>query len=304
MPNSKIPSAVQSAAFGAALKATPVGREPGASSTSVRGERWNGNGLAIFLTGLSGSGKTAIAKEIDARLSSVGYRVTMLDGDDFRARVSPDLGFSRPDREANLKRAGIIATEVLKYGGIAICSFIAPYEQARMEIRHTLQPYGHFFLVHIATSREECERRDPKGLYLKARAGILLNFTGVSDVYEDPVQYDFKIDTIAQTVAGSAGKIIRALASKGLLRGLGLAASLYGIANEAVTDGDIYDQNNSKNSERNIQLFQRFIQATSGGRVTLNKVANEMGVERHTVEKIVRAMTGKTFRDLQRTMLL
>jgi adenylyl-sulfate kinase len=258
--------------------------------------------LAIFLTGLSGAGKTTIAREIGARLSSIGHRVTLLDGDDLRARVSPDLGFSRSDREANLRRAAIIASEVVKHGGIVICSFIAPYEQSRREVGEAIQQHGIFFLVHLATPREECERRDPKGLYRKARAGLLTNFTGISDVYEEPAYCDLKIDTTGVTAWESAQCIARSLASKGFAVGLWLAAALHLVKPEPAASRSTPLA--VKNSERQIRLLQGVLQATAERRVTLAEVADGLGVERHTVEKVVRATTGQSFRELQRTLLL
>jgi adenylyl-sulfate kinase len=294
---------VQSAASTEAQKLTPSPQEL-RTIPRIRAEAGQGNGLTIFLTGLSGAGKTTLAREIETRLSSLRCRVTLLDGDDLRARVSPDLGFSRSDREANLRRAAIIAAEVVKHGGIVICSFIAPYEQSRREIREIVQQHGSFFLVHVATPPEECERRDPKGLYRKARAGLLSNFTGVSDVYEEPAHCDLKIDTTGLTPRESAQRIARALASKGLAVGLWLTAALHVVESENPPGTDIDSPAANRNRERQIRLLQRVLEAMAERRVTLTELAAEIGVERHTIEKVLRATTGQSFRELQRTMLL
>jgi adenylyl-sulfate kinase len=285
-----------------APKPTTSPQELSTVSGDLSREPGQAHGLAIFLTGLSGAGKTTIAREIGARLSSIGHRVTLLDGDDLRARVSPDLGFSRSDRQANLRRAGIIASEVVKHGGIVICSFIAPYEQSRREIGEAVQQHGSFFLVHLATPREECERRDPKGLYRKARAGLLANFTGISDVYEEPAYCDLKIDTTGLTACESAQIIARGLASKGFAVGLWLAAALPPADPELAASRST--PCTGKNSHRHIRLLQGVLQATAERRVTLAEVADGLGVERHTIEKVVRATTGQSFRELQRTILL
>jgi adenylyl-sulfate kinase len=295
---------VQSTASTEAQKSAPSPQEQRTIPGKIRAEAGQGHGLAIFLTGLSGAGKTAIAREIETRLSSLGCRVTLLDGDDLRARVSPDLGFSRSDREANLRRAAIIASEVVKHGGIVICSFIAPYEQSRREIQETVQQQGSFFLVHVATPREECERRDPKGLYRKARAGLLSNFTGISDVYEEPAHCDLKIDTTSLTPQESARRIARALASKGLTVGLWLTAALHLVESENPAGIDANSRAANRNRERQIRLLQRVLEAMAERRVTLTELAAETGVERHTIEKVLRATTGRSFRELQRTMLL
>jgi len=271
---------------------------------AVPSEAGTGRGLAIFLTGLPGAGKTTIAREIGERLLSIGHRVTLLDGDDLRARVSPELGFSRSDREANLRRAAIIASEVVKHGGIVICSFIAPYEQSRIELRETVQQHGSFFLVHVATPRDECERRDPKGLYRKARTGLLLNFTGISDAYEEPTHFDMKIDTTGLSVSESAQQIARALASKGFAIGIWLAAVQHLAATENQHSIGIDSSVGAKNKDRQVRLLQRVLQAMADRRLTLIELAAEVGVERHTIEKVLRATTRQSFRELQRTMLL
>jgi len=266
--------------------------------------RAHGPGLAIFLTGLSASGKTSIARELGTRLASAGYPVTMLDGDEMRTRIAPHLGFSRSDRETNLRCAGVIASEVVKHGGLAICSFIAPYERSRREIREAVQRYGKFFLVHVSTPAGECERRDPKGLYRKARAGVLTSFTGISDIYEPPADCDIAIDTTGLTVGDSTDRVWRGIAAQSLPNGLWLAIGLQLAHKATAKQENGHAHTPAPNEERRTRLFQSVLKATAERRVTLREVAHTMGVERRTVEKIVRSATGRTFRQLQRILLL
>ncbi len=144
-------------------------------------------GVTIFFTGLSGSGKSTIANVLMTKFLEVGGRpVTLLDGDLVRKNLSSELGFSKEHRDINIRRIGYVASEITKNGGIAICAPIAPYDATRKHVRQMIEPYGGFILVHIATTVEVCEQRDRKGLYAKARAGILKEFTGISDPYEVP----------------------------------------------------------------------------------------------------------------------
>ncbi len=144
-------------------------------------------GFTVFFTGLSGSGKSTIANALLVKMLEKGGRpVTLLDGDLVRKHLSSELGFSKEHRDINIRRIGYVASEITKNGGIAICAPIAPYDSIRKEVRQMIEPLGGFILVHVATSLEECEKRDRKGLYAKARAGILKQFTGISDPYEEP----------------------------------------------------------------------------------------------------------------------
>lgn len=144
-------------------------------------------GVAFFLTGLSCSGKSTIAQLLLARLQELQDRdVTFLDGDVIREHLSKGLGFSKEDRDENVKRVGFVASEVVKHGGLAICSLIAPYRDARRYVRNMVEHYGEFIEIYVNTSLEECERRDTKGLYEKARKGLIQGFTGISDPYEEP----------------------------------------------------------------------------------------------------------------------
>jgi sulfate adenylyltransferase len=153
-------------------------------------------GVTIFFTGLSGSGKSTIANALITKFLEIGGRpVTLLDGDLVRKNLSSELGFSKEHRDINIRRIGYVASEITKNGGIAICAPIAPYDATRKAVKAMIEPFGGFILVHIATSVEVCEQRDRKGLYAKARAGILKEFTGISDPYEVPADADVTINT-------------------------------------------------------------------------------------------------------------
>ena len=144
-------------------------------------------GFTVFFTGLSGSGKSTIANALLVKFLELGGRpVTLLDGDIVRKHLSSELGFSKEHRDINIRRIGFVASEITKNGGIALCAPIAPYDAVRKEVRGMIEPYGGFVLVHLATPLEVCEERDRKGMYAKARAGILKEFTGISDPYEAP----------------------------------------------------------------------------------------------------------------------
>jgi sulfate adenylyltransferase len=153
-------------------------------------------GFTVFMTGLSGAGKSTVASVLLVKLLEMGGRpVTMLDGDIVRKHLSSELGFSREHRDINIRRIGFVAAEITKNGGIAICAPIAPYDAVRKEVRAMIEPGGGFALVHVATPLAVCEQRDRKGLYAKARAGLIKEFTGVSDPYEPPGDADVVLDT-------------------------------------------------------------------------------------------------------------
>jgi sulfate adenylyltransferase len=176
-------------------------------------------GFAVFLTGLSGSGKSTIAGALRAGLmEGTGRPVTVLDGDVVRRHLSSELGFSREHRDVNVLRIGWVASEIVRHGGIAICAAIAPYDAARREVRRMIEPLGGFLLVHVATPLETCEARDRKGLYAKARAGLLPNFTGVSDPYESPEDAALTIDTRHTSVDEACALVLARLTSEGYLR--------------------------------------------------------------------------------------
>jgi sulfate adenylyltransferase len=176
-------------------------------------------GLTVFFTGLSGSGKSTIARALSGRLAERGDRtVSLLDGDVVRRSLSAGLGFSREDRDRNVTRIGWVAAEVTRHGGVAVCAPIAPYASVRAEVRGMVERHGGFVLVHVATPIEECERRDRKGLYAKARAGELPAFTGVSDPYEVPTDADLVLDTTDLTIAEATDRVLGVLVGAGWLR--------------------------------------------------------------------------------------
>jgi sulfate adenylyltransferase len=175
-------------------------------------------GFTVFFTGLSGSGKSTIANVLLTKLLERGGRsVTLLDGDLVRKHLSSELGFSKEHRDLNIRRVGFVAGEVTRAGGVAICAPIAPYDAVRKAVRGMVEPVGGFVLVHVATPLEVCEQRDRKGLYAKARAGIIKEFTGISDPYEIPVDAELEIDTTALTPEQSANEILLHLAHQGYL---------------------------------------------------------------------------------------
>ena len=175
-------------------------------------------GVTIFFTGLSGSGKSTIANVLLTRFLELGGRpVTILDGDLVRKHLSSELGFSKEHRDINIRRIGYVASEITKNGGIAICAPIAPYEAVRKQVREMIEPLGGFVLVHIATPLEVCEQRDRKGLYAKARAGIVKEFTGISDPYEVPQNAEVVINTADLSPDEAAQEIILHLERQGYI---------------------------------------------------------------------------------------
>ncbi len=175
-------------------------------------------GLVVFFTGLSGSGKSTIAHALVARLLERGGRsVSLLDGDVVRRHLSSELGFSRADRDTNIRRIGWVAAQVAGHGGVAVCCPIAPYDATRRDVRAMVEGAGRFVLVHVATPLAICEARDRKGLYARARAGEIAEFTGVSDPYEPPADADVVLDTSEMSVDDAAGVVLGHLDAAGLL---------------------------------------------------------------------------------------
>lgn len=172
-------------------------------------------GFTIFFTGLSGAGKSTIAKVLYARFLEMGTRpVSLLDGDIVRRHLSSELNFSREHRDINVRRIGFVASEITKNRGIAICAPIAPYQRTRDEIRKAIEHYGGFFEIHVSTPITECEKRDRKGMYAKARAGLLKGFTGVDDPYESPKTPELRIDTSHITPEEAAREVLLLLSRK------------------------------------------------------------------------------------------
>jgi sulfate adenylyltransferase len=175
-------------------------------------------GLAIFFTGLSGSGKSTIARGLAEALTERGDRtVSLLDGDHVRQLLSAGLTFSRADRDLNIARIGYVAAEVARHGGIAICAPIAPYAAARAAARQMVTEVGDFLLVYVSTPVDVCAARDRKGLYAKARAGLITSFTGVSDSYEEPRDADLVLDTSVMTRQQAVDAVLKLLTTGGWL---------------------------------------------------------------------------------------
>jgi adenylyl-sulfate kinase len=162
-------------------------------------------GCCVWFTGLSGAGKSTIAEILVDDLRARGRRVELLDGDEVREHLSKGLGFSKADRDTNILRIGFVASLLARNGVVAVTAAISPYRAVRAEVRGWID---HFVEVHVATPLEECEARDVKGLYAKARAGEIPEFTGVSDPYEPPESPELRIETAGHTPAESAAEVV------------------------------------------------------------------------------------------------
>ena len=178
----------------------------------------SGQGVNVFFTGLSGSGKSSSANVLLVKLLEMGGRnISMLDGDLVRKNLSSELGFSKEHRDLNIRRIGYVGSEVVKHGGLVVSAPIAPYDATRKDVRAMSEEFGAFVLVHVNTPLEECERRDRKGLYAKARAGLIPEFTGISDPYEVPTDAEVVIDTTTSTPEEGAQQVILYLQQQGYL---------------------------------------------------------------------------------------
>jgi len=181
-------------------------------------------GMVFLITGLPAAGKTTLGTALAAELASrCGRQVTLLDGDEVRKLLSSELGYSREHRRLNVLRHGYIAAEIARHGGIAICSLIAPYQADRAEMRRRVARYGSFVEIYLSTPLTECERRDPKGLYARARAGQLPHMTGIDDPYEPPQQPELELNGARLTVAESVETVVAFLlksAPAGTARGV------------------------------------------------------------------------------------
>ena len=174
-------------------------------------------GFVVWFTGLSAAGKSTIAGLVAAELEQRGLVVDTLDGDVVRTHLSKGLGFSKDDRDTNIERIGWVASRLARAGAAVVVSAISPYDEARRRSRALVERHGTFVLVHVATSLEECERRDPKGLYAKAHAGEIQEFTGVSDPYEAPHTPEIEVRTDTDSVDESVKQILSYLESKSLI---------------------------------------------------------------------------------------
>ena len=196
--------------------ASPAASSPACSAD--RGLRRRRQGFAVLLTGLPGAGKSTTANALAAMLREIDPRpVTLLDGDAVRRGPSAGLGFSREDREAHLGRIGLAAAEAARGGGIALCAVIAPYAQARRAMRETVEAAGGFAEVYVSTPLATCEARDARGLYARARLGLVERFTGIDDPYEPPRSPDVEIDTADLPPERAAGRVLAALERLGLV---------------------------------------------------------------------------------------
>ena len=175
-------------------------------------------GFTLWFTGLSGAGKTTIAELVGPELEERGLTVEYLDGDVLRKHLSKGLGFSKEDRDTNIERIGWVASRLTRHGGAVLVSAISPYEETRQKAREMVEEFGSFVEVHVATSVDECARRDVKGLYEKAFSGEIKEFTGVSDPYEEPTSPEIRVDTEEHEPAESARIVLDKLAELGLTK--------------------------------------------------------------------------------------
>ena len=177
-------------------------------------------GFIVFFYAFAGSGKSTIANALMVKLMEMGGRpVTLLDGDIVRKNLSSELGFSKEHRDLNIRRIGYVASEITKNGGIAICAPIAPYAATRRAVREDVEQFGAFVEIHVATTIEECERRDRKGLYKLAREGKIKEFTGISDPYDVPENPELRVETQNVEVDNCAHQVLLKLESMGLISG-------------------------------------------------------------------------------------
>lgn len=185
---------------------------------TLRPNRRYAQGVCIWFTGLSASGKSTTAEALERLFLEQGRRMTMLDGDVVRTHLSKGLGFSKEDRDLNIRRIGFVASEIVRHGGIAVCAAVSPYRATRDEVRGMMEE-GRFIEVYVATPIEVCEQRDPKGLYVQARQGRLKGFTGIDDPYDPPLHAEITLDTVANSEEENARMILDYLIQRVLLDG-------------------------------------------------------------------------------------
>lgn len=195
-------------------------------------------GVCIWFTGLSGAGKSTTAEVLTMLLLERGRQVTVLDGDVVRTHLSKGLGFSREDRDTNIRRIGFVASEIVRYGGVAVCAAISPYRATRNEVRQMVGA-DRFIEVFVDTPLEECERRDAKGMYAMARRGEITGWTGIDDPYEAPEHPEILLDTLGRSAERNARAIVDYLEVAGFVRGHAGGAVEVDKATEAATAGDV-----------------------------------------------------------------
>lgn len=188
-------------------------------------------GLCVWFTGLSGSGKSTTAEVLTVRLLALGRQVTLLDGDVVRTHLSKGLGFSKEDRDTNIRRIGFVAAEIVRHGGVAICAAVSPYRATRDEVR-AMVGADRFLEVFVDTPLEVCEQRDVKGLYARARRGELRGFTGIDDPYEPPLHAEVTLDTTARSAEENADRIVAEATRRGFLAAEEPAGPPHGLASD------------------------------------------------------------------------
>jgi sulfate adenylyltransferase len=171
----------------------------------------------VWFTGLSGAGKSTTAEVLTVLLLEHGRQVTLLDGDVVRTNLSSGLGFSKEDRDTNIRRIGFVAGEIARHGGIAVCAAISPYRSTRNEVRQIVGS-DRFVEVFVDTPLEECERRDAKGMYARARRGEITGWTGIDDPYEAPAHAELVLDTVSHSAEDNARQLLRLLADQGFVQ--------------------------------------------------------------------------------------
>ncbi|GAB4261574.1 adenylylsulfate kinase [Thermincola ferriacetica] len=198
-------------------KATNIVWHGGNVTKNDREKLLNQKGVVLWFTGLSGSGKSTVAREVERRLYEAGHLAYVLDGDNIRFGLNKNLGFSPEDRKENIRRIGEVAKLFADAGVITITAFISPYRADRDNAR-ALLPKGEFFEIYVKCSVEECEKRDVKGLYKKARAGEIQEFTGISAPYEEPLTPELVLETATETLEESTNKVINFLVAQGVIK--------------------------------------------------------------------------------------
>ncbi|MEJ7712611.1 MAG: adenylyl-sulfate kinase [Pyrinomonadaceae bacterium] len=181
-------------------------------------------GVCIWLTGLSGAGKSTTAEILTVLLLEHGRQVTLLDGDVVRTHLSKGLGFSKEDQDINIRRIGFVSSEIVRHGGVVICAAVSPYRATRNDVRNIVGK-DRFVEVFVDTPLEVCEQRDTKGMYTKARRGEIKGFTGIDDPYEPPQHAEITLDTIRHAPEENARSILKHLTQQGFVRAEGYAVA-------------------------------------------------------------------------------